>query len=87
MKVMIISKDPNKQGREKNILKIVGSFDGDMDIEFYAYGTKNNEMDIFSNIPIFVIDTSRLEPPYDKKGRVTPVTGIKPTTTDKLRIV
>ena len=46
MKVMIISKDPNKQGREKNILKIVGSFDGDMDIEFYAYGTKNNEMDI-----------------------------------------
>ena len=46
MKVMIISKDPNKQGREKNILKIVGSFDGDMDIEFYAYGTRNNEMDI-----------------------------------------
>lgn len=48
MKVIIISKDPNKQGREKNILKILSSFDRDKDIEFYAYGTKNNEMEIDS---------------------------------------
>ena len=36
---------------------------------------------------MFIIDTSRLDPPYDKKGRVTPVTGISPTTTIRLRIV
>ena len=36
---------------------------------------------------MFIIDTSKLEPPYDKKGRVTPVTGIKPTTTIKFKIV
>lgn len=28
---------------------------------------------------------SKLEPPYDKNGSVTPVTGIRPTTTIKLR--
>ena len=38
-------------------------------------------------IPLFIIDTKRLEPPYDKKGRVTPVTGIRPTTTIRFRIV
>ena len=38
-------------------------------------------------IPISDIDTSKLDPPYDKKGRVTPVTGISPITTIKFKIV
>ena len=38
-------------------------------------------------MPISLIDMSKLDPPYDKKGRVTPVTGIKPTTTIKFKIV
>ena len=42
---------------------------------------------MFRIIPILVIDTSRDEPPYDRKGRVTPVTGIKPTTTIRFSIV
>ena len=42
---------------------------------------------MFKIIPILTIDTSRLEPPYDKNGSVTPVTGINPTTTIKFRIV
>lgn len=42
---------------------------------------------MLSNIPILNIDTSKLDPPYDKKGSVTPVTGISPTTTIKFRIV
>ena len=33
------------------------------------------------------MDTSKLDPPYDRKGSVTPVTGIRPTTTIKFRIV
>ena len=44
-------------------------------------------LDIFNKMPISIIEIRRLEPPYDKNGRVTPVTGIKPTTTIKLRIV
>ncbi len=46
MKVMIISKDPNKQGREKTINQIVDAFGRDKDFEFYAYGAKNNDMKI-----------------------------------------
>lgn len=42
---------------------------------------------MFKRIPILVMDTKRLDPPYDKKGRVTPVTGIRPTTTIRFRIV
>ena len=34
-------------------------------------------------IPIPIRLVIRLDPPYDKKGRVTPVTGIKPMTTDR----
>ena len=30
---------------------------------------------------------NKLEPPYDKNGNVTPVTGINPTTTSKLSSV
>ena len=44
-------------------------------------------LEIFKRIPIPIIDTRRLEPPYERKGRVTPVTGINPTTTIKFRIV
>ena len=36
---------------------------------------------------MLIIDTSRLEPPYDRKGSVTPVTGISPTTTIRFNIV
>ena len=36
---------------------------------------------------MLIIDTSRLEPPYDKNGSVTPVTGISPTTTIRFRMV
>lgn len=36
---------------------------------------------------MLVIETRRLDPPYDKNGRVTPVTGIRPTTTIRFRIV
>ena len=36
---------------------------------------------------MLVIDTRRLEPPYDRNGRVTPVTGIRPTTTIRFKIV
>ena len=43
--------------------------------------------DIFNNIPISVMDTNKDEPPYDKNGSVTPVTGINPTTTIKFKIV
>ena len=39
---------------------------------------------ILSKIPILDILISKLEPPYDRKGSVTPVTGINPTTTIKL---
>ena len=42
---------------------------------------------MFRIMPIFVRDTSKLEPPYDRNGRVTPVTGISPTTTIRFRIV
>lgn len=44
-------------------------------------------LEIFKRIPILTIDTRRLDPPYERKGRVTPVTGINPTTTIKFRIV
>ena len=43
--------------------------------------------DMFRSIPILDNDTSRLEPPYDRNGSVTPVTGIKPTTTIRFKIV
>ena len=43
-------------------------------------------LEILSKIPISNIETSKLEPPYDKKGSVTPVTGIKPTTTIRFNI-
>ena len=36
---------------------------------------------------MLVIDISKLDPPYDKKGSVTPVTGTRPTTTIKFNIV
>ena len=42
---------------------------------------------IFNKIPILHIVINRLLPPYDRKGRVTPVTGISPTTTIRLSIV
>ena len=38
-------------------------------------------------IPIDIIVISKLDPPYDKNGKVTPVTGTSPTTTIKLSIV
>ena len=41
---------------------------------------------MFKMIPIATKLVRRLEPPYDKKGKVTPVTGIKPITTDKFII-
>lgn len=36
-------------------------------------------------IPMLAIETSRLEPPYDKNGKVTPVTGTRPTTTARFK--
>lgn len=42
---------------------------------------------MFKIIPILVIDTSKLDPPYDKNGSVTPVTGINPITTMRFNIV
>ena len=42
--------------------------------------------DIFRIIPIEVILTSKEDPPYDKNGKVTPVTGINPITTHKFNI-
>ena len=44
-------------------------------------------LEMFSKIPILTMDTNKLEPPYDKKGSVTPVTGIRPTTTIKFSMV
>lgn len=41
---------------------------------------------MFKMIPIATKLVRRLDPPYDKKGKVTPVTGIKPITTDKFII-
>lgn len=41
-------------------------------------------LEILRITPILHKVISKLEPPYDKNGRVTPVTGIKPTTTIKL---
>ena len=46
---------------------------------------KSNEY-FFKIMPIDIIIISRLEPPYERNGRVTPVTGISPTTTLKLSI-
>ena len=42
---------------------------------------------MFSSIPILVKLINKLLPPYDKKGSVTPVTGINPTTTIRFNIV
>ena len=42
---------------------------------------------IFNSIPVLDKLISKLLPPYDKKGRVTPVTGISPTTTIKFNAV
>lgn len=52
-----------------------------MAIQFYFC------FDIFSKIPILVKLINRLLPPYDKKGSVTPVTGISPITTERFNIV
>ena len=41
---------------------------------------------MFKMIPIATKLVRRLDPQYDKKGKVTPVTGIKPITTDKFII-
>ena len=40
-----------------------------------------------SIIPILVIVIKRLLPPYDINGKVTPVTGISPITTERFIIV
>lgn len=37
--------------------------------------------DILNSTPILIKLIRRLLPPYDKKGSVTPVTGISPVTT------
>ena len=42
---------------------------------------------MLSIIPISIRVISKLDPPYDRKGRVTPVTGISPITTHKFKIV
>ena len=42
---------------------------------------------MFNSIPILVKLIRRLLPPYDKKGRVTPVTGMRPTTTQRFSTV
>lgn len=42
---------------------------------------------MFKSIPMFAMDTSNEDPPYDKNGSVTPVTGIRPTTTIRFKIV
>ena len=34
-------------------------------------------------MPIIIRQVNKLDPPYDKNGKVTPVTGIKPTTTSR----
>ena len=41
---------------------------------------------MFKIIPILAIDTNKDDPPYERNGKVTPVTGIKPTTTIKFII-
>ena len=43
-------------------------------------------LDIFKSIPILHSVINRLDPPYDKNGSVTPVTGINPTTTIRFSI-
>ena len=45
---------------------------------------KSSYLEILSTIPIEIRVINKLLPPYKKKGSVTPVTGIKPTTTAKL---
>lgn len=35
---------------------------------------------------MLIIETSKLDPPYERKGKVTPVTGINPTTTAKFKM-
>lgn len=42
---------------------------------------------ILRRIPILIRLIRRLLPPYDRKGRVTPVTGISPTTTIRFKMV
>lgn len=42
---------------------------------------------ILRRIPMLIRLIRRLLPPYDRKGRVTPVTGISPTTTIRFRMV
>ena len=42
---------------------------------------------MFRSIPTWTILINRDDPPYDKKGSVTPVTGINPITTDKFSIL
>ena len=39
-------------------------------------------LQIDKTIPIAIILTSKLDPPYERNGKVTPVTGINPITTD-----
>ena len=43
--------------------------------------------EILRIIPILIILTTRLLPPYDMKGSVTPVIGTNPTTTLKFKSV
>ena len=40
-------------------------------------------LEMFNIIPIDAIVINSDDPPYDKNGNVTPVTGIKPITTIK----
>ena len=40
---------------------------------------------MFKTTPILHKVINKLEPPYDKNGNVTPVTGINPTTTIKFK--
>ncbi len=42
---------------------------------------------MFNIIPIIIIDTIKDVPPYDINGRVTPVTGTNPITTNRFNIV
>ena len=44
-------------------------------------------LDILSTMPISHKVISKLDPPYERNGNVTPVTGINPTTTIKFNTV
>ena len=44
-------------------------------------------LEIFKIIPILIILTKSELPPYERNGKVTPVTGTSHITTDKFKIV